>query len=357
MHDLERLVARAALGTAGPRDLVALRQSLAAIPRLKALLDALQAPLVRSLTASLDELADLPGRHRAHADRRTAGVRPRRRVYARRVDAGLDELRAISRSGRQVIAEMEERERQRTGIGSLKVRFNRVFGYYIEISKSNLHAVPADYRPSRRSPAASATTPALKEYEEKILGADERILARELELFEALRLRVPRNHRESRNPPGRFRRSTCWRHLRKPPRLRTTPSRTCMTATTIVADGRILVERYAAGAFVPNDIDLNGTTRQLVILTGPNMGGKSTYLRQAALIPLLAQIGSFVPAKDAKVPLSTASLPVSARRTTSPVASPLHGGNAGDRKHPARRRREAWSCSTRSAAERLRSTV
>ena len=306
VHDLERLVARAALGTAGPRDLVALRQSLAAIPRLKLLLDALQAPLVRSLTASLDELADL----RDDIERTLIDEPP---AFARDggftrdgVDAGLDELRAISRSGRQVIAEMEERERQRTGIGSLKVRFNRVFGYYIEISKSNLHAVPADYH--RKQTIAGGerfTTPALKEYEEKILGADERILARELELFEALRLRVaaesPRIQESARalsslDVLAALAETAAVANYTKP--------HVHDGDDYLVADGRHpVVERYAAGAFVPNDIDLNGTTRQLVILTGPNMGGKSTYLRQAALIPLLAQIGSFVPAKDAKVPL------------------------------------------------------
>jgi len=306
VHDLERLVARAALGTAGPRDLVALRQSLAAIPRLKLLLEPLQAPLVRSLTASLDELADL----RDDIERTLIDEPPaftRDGGFTRDgVDAGLDELRAISRSGRQVIADMEERERERTGIGSLKVRFNRVFGYYIEISKSNLHAVPADYH--RKQTIAGGerfTTPALKEYEEKVLGADERILARELELFEALRLRVaaesPRIQESARalsalDVLAALAETAAVANYTKP--------HVHDGADYLVTDGRHpVVERYAAGAFVPNDIDLNGTTRQLVILTGPNMGGKSTYLRQAALIPLLAQIGSFVPAKDAKVPI------------------------------------------------------
>src|SRR5687768_4561921 len=306
VHDLERLVARAALGTAGPRDLVALRQSLAAIPRLKLLLDALQAPLVRSLTAALDELADL----RADIERTLIdepGVFARDGGFTRDgVDAGLDELRAISRSGRQVIAEMEERERERTGIGSLKVRFNRVFGYYIEISKSNLHAVPADYH--RKQTIAGGerfTTPALKEHEEKVLGADERILARELELFDALRLRVaaesPRIQESARalsalDVLAALAETAAVANYTKP--------HVHDGDEYLVTDGRHpVVERYASGAFVPNDIDLNGTTRQLVILTGPNMGGKSTYLRQAALIPLLAQIGSFVPAKDAKVPI------------------------------------------------------
>ncbi len=200
VHDLERLVARAALGTAGPRDLVALRQSLAVIPRLRQVLEPLQAPLVRSLVASLDDLADCEttssGRSWTSRRHSPATVALPATAWTPRSTS----CAAISRSGRQVIAEMEERERTRTGIASLKVRFNRVFGYYIEISKSNLHAVPADY--NRKQTIAGGerfTTPALKEYEEKVLGADERILARELELFEALRLRVAA---ESTSYPG-----------------------------------------------------------------------------------------------------------------------------------------------------------
>lgn len=306
VHDLERLVARAALGTAGPRDLVALRQSLAVIPRVKLLLESSQAPLIRSLAASLDELAEV----RDEIERTLIDEPP---AFARDggftrdgVDPELDDTRRISRSGRQVIAEMEERERSRTGIASLKVRFNRVFGYYIEVSKSNLHAVPPDYQ--RKQTIAGGerfTTPALKEYEEKVLGADERILARELEIFEALRARVA---------------AESIRIQESARALASLDVLGCLAETAAVAnytkphvhdgdeylvtDGRHpVVERYASGSFVPNDLDLNSTSRQLVILTGPNMGGKSTYLRQAALIPILAQIGSFVPAKDAKVPI------------------------------------------------------
>jgi DNA mismatch repair protein MutS len=306
VHDLERLVARAALGTAGPRDLVSLRQSLAAIPRLKLLLEPLLAPLVQSLTAALDELADL----RDEIARTLVDEPP---VFARDggfardgVDPELDELRGISRSGRQVIADMEERERTRTGIASLKVRFNRVFGYYIEISKSNLHAVPDDYQ--RKQTIAGGerfTTVALKEYEEKVLGADERILARELELFEALRQRVASESTRIQESARALATLDVLAGLAETAAVANyTKPHVHDGDEYVVTDGRHpVVERFAPDQFVPNDIDLNGTARQLVILTGPNMGGKSTYLRQAALIPLLAQIGSFVPAKDAKVPI------------------------------------------------------
>src|SRR6478735_8774286 len=188
VHDMERLVGRAALGTAGPRDLVSLRQSMAAVPRIALLLGDLQAPLVGSLTAELDDLPDL----RRLLEDSLIDEPP---VFARDggvirdgVDSELDELRGISRHGKQRIAEMEDAERARTGISSLKIRYNRVFGYYIEISKSNLANVPSDYH--RKQTIAGGEryiTPALKDYEEKVLGADEKICDRELALFEAVR--------------------------------------------------------------------------------------------------------------------------------------------------------------------------
>jgi DNA mismatch repair protein MutS len=189
--DLERLVARAALGTAGPRDLVGLKQSLGLIPRVRTVLTDLQAPLVRALVAALDDVPDVRQEiERTLVDEPPALVRDGGFTRGG-VDPDLDELTGISRSGKQVIAEMEDRERARTGITSLKVRYNRVFGYYIEVSKSNLHAVPPDYH--RKQTIAGGErfiTPALKEYEEKVLGADERILERELEIFDKLRLAV-----------------------------------------------------------------------------------------------------------------------------------------------------------------------
>lgn len=306
VHDLERLIGRIALGTAGPRDLVSLKQSLVAVPRVKLVLGDTQAPLLRSLLAELDDLADV----RELIDRTIVDDPP---ALARDggmtrdgIDRELDELRAVSRSGRQVIAEMEERERARTGIGSLKVRFNRVFGYYIEVSKSNLHAVPADYQ--RKQTIAGGerfTTPALKEYEEKILGADERILERELEIFETVRKQIAAEAPRIQDTARALATLDVIAGL----------AETATSANFIkphVHDGDELVvsesrhpvvERFSADPFVPNDVDMNGSTRQLLILTGPNMGGKSTYLRQTALIPLLAQIGSFVPARDAKVPI------------------------------------------------------
>ena len=306
VHDIERLVARAALGTAGPRDLVALRQSLSLIPRVRSVLAELEAPLVRSLLGEMDDLTDVrEAIESTVADEPPALARDGGCIRDG-VDAELDDLRTISRSGKQRIAEMEDAERARTGISSLKIRFNRVFGYYIEVSKSNLAAVPPDYH--RKQTIAGGerfVTPALKEYEDKVLGADERILAREVEIYERLRSQVageaPRVQDSARalatlDVLAALAETAAVHDYTKP----------------VVHDGHELsasdarhpvVERFTSEAFVPNDIQLDAGEHQLVILTGPNMGGKSTYLRQTALLCLLAQAGSFVPARAAKLPL------------------------------------------------------
>jgi DNA mismatch repair protein MutS len=306
VHDMERLVSRAALGTAGPRDLVALRQSLHAIPRVRAALSACQAPLLVSLLGRLDGLEDL----RDALDTTLVDEPP---AFARDggcvrdgVDPELDGLRDVSRHGKAHIAAMEAAERARTGIASLKVRFNRVFGYYIEISKANLHAVPPDYQ--RRQTIAGGerfVTPALKEYEERVLGADERILAREIAIFEQLRARV------AGEAPRVLDTARVLATLDVLATLAEVASTNDYTKPRlhpgdelVVVDGRHpVVERRTREPFVPNDLRLNATTHQLIVLTGPNMGGKSTYLRQAALICLMAQAGSFVPARQAKLPI------------------------------------------------------
>ncbi|MCR4375232.1 MAG: DNA mismatch repair protein MutS [Acidobacteria bacterium] len=304
IHDLERLVARASLGTAGPRDLVSLGQSLTLLPRLRTILTDLQAPLVRSLVAEIDDLIDV----RDAIDNTLVDEPP---AVARDgglirdgVDAEIDELRGISRGGKAAIAAMEEAERARTGISSLKIRYNRVFGYYIEITKAHLANAPSDYiRKQTIAGGERYITPALKEYEDKVLHADERIAAREVALFEALRSRV------GAEAPRILDTARAVAALDVLASLAETASAGNYTKPHVhdadefsAVDARHpVVERHAAQAFVPNDVALNGTTRQLVILTGPNMGGKSTFLRQTALLAVLAQTGSFVPARRAKL--------------------------------------------------------
>jgi DNA mismatch repair protein MutS len=304
IHDLERLVARASLGIAGPRDLVSLGQSLTLLPRLRTILTDLQAPLVRSLVAEIDDLIDV----RDAIDNTLVDEPP---AMARDgglirdgVDAEIDELRAISRGGKSAIAAMEEAERARTGISSLKIRYNRVFGYYIEITKAHLANAPSDYiRKQTIAGGERYITPALKEYEDKVLHADERIAAREVSLFEALRSRV------GAEAPRILDTARAVAALDVLASLAETASAGNYTKPHVhdadefsAVDARHpVVERHATQAFVPNDVALNGTTRQLVILTGPNMGGKSTFLRQTALLAVLAQTGSFVPARRAKL--------------------------------------------------------
>ncbi|MGE5127852.1 MAG: DNA mismatch repair protein MutS, partial [Betaproteobacteria bacterium] len=222
------------------------------------------------------------------------------------VDAELDGLRETSRGGRATIAAIEERERQRTGIPSLKVRYNRVFGFYIEVSKSNLPLVPADYQ--RKQTIAGGerfVTPELKDHEERVLRADELILERELALFEQLRARVAgaarRVQQSSRAAAaldvlaGLAEAATRFDYVK--PRL-------TRGEELVYAEGRHpIMERVLAEPFVANDLAMGDPAARLFILTGPNMGGKSTFLRQTALLALMAQMGSFVPAREAKLGL------------------------------------------------------
>src|SRR5688500_6200530 len=306
IHDIERLVARAALGTAGPRDLASLKASIAAIPRVRLVLESLQAPLVKSVLAEIDDLADI----RDELDRTILDEPP---ALAREggmirdgLDPALDELRVISRSGKQRIAEMEEAERARTGISNLKIRYNRVFGYYIEVSKSNLGSVPPDYH--RKQTIAGGErfiTPGLKDYEEKVVGADERIVTREVELFEALRARVAAEAPRVQDTARGIAVLDVLAALAETAAVCNYTKPVMHAGDELMAtDARhAVVERHAPDAFVPNDITLDSQSHQLVILTGPNMGGKSTYLRQTALLCLMAQAGSFVPARSAKLPV------------------------------------------------------
>jgi DNA mismatch repair protein MutS len=304
IHDIERLISRIALGTAGPRDLVALAASLRLLPRVRMVLADLQAPLVASLVAEIDELADVREAITSAIVEEPPAVARDGGVIRDGVDGELDALRAISRGGKAAISAMEERERARTGVASLKIRYNRVFGYYIEVSKSHLASVPDDY--TRKQTVAGGeryVTPALKEYEDKVLGADERITTRELEIFEALRRRL------AQDAPRVLDTARALAALDTLAAFADAAAAANFTKPFLhegdefhAADARHpIVERHVGGAFVPNDIQLDGRTHQVIILTGPNMGGKSTFLRQVALLALLAQAGSFVPARGAKL--------------------------------------------------------
>jgi len=306
--DIERLLSRVTLETANPRDLLALSASLAKIPKVRDALAGFQAGRLQALAASLDDLPEL----RERVDHTIVPEPPLTfadgGVIATGVDSTLDELRDLSRNSKQYLARIEERERQRTGIGSLKVKFNSVFGYYIEVSKPNLHLVPADYeRKQTLVNAERFTTPELKEHETKILEAQEKIIDIERRLFAELRAAIAgeaRRMRQSALALAEVDVLANFAHLAAN-RAYCRPQFDDTADVEIVAGRHPVIERQelmrSNERFVPNDLFLNSTTENILVLTGPNMGGKSTYLRQAALIVVLAQMGSFVPARAARL--------------------------------------------------------
>jgi DNA mismatch repair protein MutS len=305
--DLERLLARLSLDSAGARDVRALAASSSRLPGLKKTLDAMQSARWRELAERLDTLEDVTARIQATLVEEPPLTLVDGGAIAAGEDAELDELRAISKTGKQQIAAIEERERQRTGIGSLKVRYNSVFGYYIEITKANMAQAPADYeRKQTLVNAERFTTPELKEYERKILSAHERCIEIEKRIFAELRKTVL-------EAAGRIKRTSavvaeadllaCFAHLAAGRRY-VRPIISDEQVIEAVAARHPVIEQWMEetreGRFIPNDIYLNasGDGPSLLLITGPNMGGKSTYLRQAAMLVLLAQMGSFVPAES-----------------------------------------------------------
>jgi len=304
VQDMERILGRVVLGTASPRDLGALGQSIRALPAAAQALGDCLAPLVRLCLKDLDPPLDL-----ADEVARTLVDEPpslaREGGFVRDgVDQELDALRQTSRGGRATIASIEERERQRTGIGSLKVRFNRVFGFYIEVSKPNLALVPADYiRKQTVATGERFVTPELKDYEEQVLKADERILERELQILESLRAKVAGEARRVHQTAQATARLDVLASLAEAAtRFDYVKPRLSRGDELVYAEGRHpMMERVLEEPFVANDLSMGEGGPRLLVLTGPNMGGKSTFLRQTALVPLMAQMGSFVPAREAKL--------------------------------------------------------
>jgi len=313
IQDLERLTSRITLGLATPRELLALRKSLAQLPVLRNFLappPAGGSALLRFLFNEIDELSDVRDRlERALSDEPPALATDPGIIRAG-FHAELDELRNLSQNAKQIIAAMEDRERKRTGIGSLKIRFNQVFGYYMEISKPNLHLAPSDYeRKQTLVNAERFTSPELKEYERKILAADERILEIERQLFVDLRSGIAAQAARLRKTAAAIAQLDVLTSLAKlaADRGYARPEFNSTGELLIVGGRHPVIEellRQKGERFVPNDLCFEPGRQQLLLITGPNMGGKSTYLRQAALIILLAQMGSFVPARQAKLPVT-----------------------------------------------------
>lgn len=305
VQDLIRLSTRVAMGAATPRELLALKQSAAVLPQLRTSLSSLHTPLLRELIQEWDDLTDV---HQL-IDRTILPDAPTTIREGGIIQDGyhgsLDELRQTCRDGKRWIAKLELQERELTGIESLKIRFNQVFGYYIEVTKANAARVPDRYvRKQTLANAERFTTAELKELEERVTGADLKVVAMEQDLFEQI----------------------CAQLAKESPRLQAMGSILAVLdvlasfaeaaavhryvrpmlhkeGTIRIMEGRhpVVEQLSSSERFIPNDTHLNFENNRLVVLTGPNMAGKSTYLRQIALIVLLAQIGSFVPAKSAEI--------------------------------------------------------
>jgi DNA mismatch repair protein MutS len=303
--DLQRLTTRAGTGRASPRDLAAIARTLRLLPRIKAKISARRAELLRDLEGRLELCPDL--REKLDAALVDAPpLSPREGGVIRAgYDSQLDELHAIAKGGKEWIARFQAAEITRTGINSLKVGFNRVFGYYIEITNTHAHKIPSDYqRKQTLKNAERYITPDLKTYEEKVLTAEEKIFKREYDLFIALREQVAAQTERllqtgevlaTLDVLASLAELAVSRQFCRP--------ELCEESVLYIEAGRhpVLDQTLTPGAFVPNDVNLKPEEGMLWLITGPNMAGKSTYIRQVALITMLAHVGSFVPARRARI--------------------------------------------------------
>jgi DNA mismatch repair protein MutS len=304
--DLERLLARLSLGHGNARDLLGLNNSLKSIPAIRGLVANFGSDLIRDITRHLHGLPELVEMlEKAIVDEPPLAVKEGGMIREG-YNAELDEIKKISREGKSFIQSLQEKEIRRTGINSLKIRYNSVFGYYIEISKANLHAVPQDYiRKQTLVNAERYITPELKEYEEKVLGAEEKIVALEYQIFNQLREAVAANMAMIQELARAIARLDVFCGFANVALIQGY-CKPVITAdfSTIITNGRhpVLEKMSFSSNFVPNDTVFDDT-QKLLLITGPNMGGKSTYLRQTALIVLMAHLGSFVPAEQATISL------------------------------------------------------
>ncbi|HEB83806.1 MAG TPA: DNA mismatch repair protein MutS [Bacteroidetes bacterium] len=308
LSDLERLTARLAAGRGTPRDAGGLRDTLARIPAFAGMLEEAASDRLAAIAASLDPLEELVGHLREALVEEPPATLLHGGAIREGYDPTLDELRSVARGGKEYILTRQEEERASTGISSLTIGYNKVFGYYIEVTKPNLDKVPEEYiRKQTLVNAERYITPELKEWEEKILNAEEQSLEIERNLFEELRRRV--TEEASR--------------IQANARLLAELDVYASAAELAVQQGyhrpvvaeegplRLVRSRHPVvenllppgESFVPNDLEMEGD-RQIALVTGPNMGGKSTYLRQVGLIVLMAQVGLFVPAEEARIPVT-----------------------------------------------------
>lgn len=303
--DLERILSRISLSLSNARDLVALRVTLEIVPEISKILAPLKAPILQDLYKDQGDHQEVCKKIAEALVESPPLTIKEGGLFKERYHAELDEFRRILRQGKDWIKDFEAQEKTRTGISSLKVKYNRVFGYYLEVTKSNLAAVPADYiRKQTIAGGERFYTPLLKEYEDKVLGAEERAQMLEFHLFEELRkemaLHIPAIQRTARALAtvevlsALAEAAAQYSYVR--PQLNEGD-------TILIKEGRhpVLERQKGLEGFVPNDLEIDCLQQQIIIITGPNMAGKSTYMRQVALIVIMAQMGSFVPAQEAQI--------------------------------------------------------
>ncbi|MBN2244887.1 MAG: DNA mismatch repair protein MutS [Candidatus Aminicenantes bacterium] len=304
IFDLERLTGKISLAVAHPRDLISLKKSLVMLPDIQKLLSRFSSRMIKLIKNEWDNAKDIRGLIERSILEEPAFILSEGGIIRSGYNAELDELRAISRSGKTIITDLEKKERERTGISSLKIRYNRVFGYYIDVTKPNLPMVPSDYiRKQTLVNSERFITPELKEYEDKVLNAEERIKDIEYNLFLEIREKVSSEALRLQQIASAVARidtlfslaelASQGNYLR--------PKVTEGDGIHILEGRHPVIEVMNQEPFIPNDLYIDRKEDQILIITGPNMGGKSTYLRQVALICILAQMGSFVPVKQAEI--------------------------------------------------------
>ena len=303
VYDIERLLTKITSGIASPKDVSSLRNSLKVLPKIKKLLGEFHSKLLSQTAENFDDLYDIY----CEIDRILVENPPFTSKEGGLIKSGvneeLDKLREIKENGEKILKQLEEKERKRTGIQSLKIGFNNVFGYYIEVSKPNLHLVPKDYiRKQTLVNAERFVTPELKEFEEKILSAQERIEKIEYQIFTELRKFITQNAERISKTAENIALIDVLLSLSKVAQEMSyvKPEITNGFEVEIEEGRHPILEKFLGDEFVPNSVKLNEENR-ILIVTGPNMGGKSVFLRQTALITAMAQMGSFVPAKRARI--------------------------------------------------------
>jgi DNA mismatch repair protein MutS len=305
IYDLERLNGRISLASAGAKDLVALKNSLRRIPAIREKLIGTNTDLLRSIYEGTDPMEDLVELVTLGIVDDPPFVLRDGGIIADGFHAELDELRTLSREGKGYIARLEAQEKNRTGINSLKIRYNKVFGYYIEITRANLAGIPSDYiRKQTLANAERFITPELKEYEEKVLSAEERIVGLEYELFQEIREKIAAQGGRIARTADKLAALDVLAALAALAHERGYCRPLVDEGDVIsISESRhpVIEDLNVSERFVPNDALLDNAENQLVIITGPNMAGKSTYMRQVALVTLMAHMGSFVPAKEARI--------------------------------------------------------